>query len=530
MSQIYPKIESSEKVVDSRQMLLDRDDANRTNNSGQTAPANVTPNDIGMTWFNTQDGLMYNLVSVEEDGSNPVWQKMANFNSFNVMNLGVLQEEALFVDLEGPACDAKADMLVLVEHTMLPTENYEITQDGTRVTFLQPIEAGLHLELRWFTKVIIARDGKTFVPSLVDGVLSWENDGGLPNPEPFDFNAAQAGVVAEGNKQVSRVQQSGEDALSSISNAKNDFNTNATNKTNKFNTNATNKTTSFNSNYTSKLNSFNTNATQKQAAVDASTEEARKWAVGTISEQPAGSSKYWAEEAEKSAASVDVDNIVNRTDAQSIDGDKTIIKRTLFNDEIILADIQGITPDNPPSVSKAIGTLRWIVGATKGATGGYGDGQELFRIQPVINPEGYFSVTSSYMYGDGQKPAILAFGCAADGSNSFFNILGRNVLTLEKPSTRYDNIPVQANDTTYTAPANGWFVARGDGNGANGQIYLNRIDGTDGIIGSTCIMVDNSWKSIPAAPIPVKKGDVVKLIYVRATVTTFRFYYDEGVK
>lgn len=259
MSQIYPKIESSEKVVDSRQMLLDRDDANRTNNSGQTAPANVTPDDIGMTWFNTQDGLMYNLVSVEEDGSNPVWQKMANFNSFNVMNLGVLQEEALFVDLEGPACDAKADMLVLVEHTMLPTENYEITQDGTRVTFLQPIEAGLHLELRWFTKVIIARDGKTFVPNLVDGVLSWENDGGLPNPEPFDFNVAQAGVVTEGNKQVARVQQTGDSAVSSISNAKNDFNTNAANKT-----------TSFDSNYTSKLNSFNTNATQKQAAVDAS--------------------------------------------------------------------------------------------------------------------------------------------------------------------------------------------------------------------------------------------------------------------
>lgn len=298
MSQIYPKIESSEKVVDSRQMLLDRDDANRTNNSGQTAPANVTPNDIGMTWFNTQDGLMYNLVSVEEDGSNPVWQKMANFNSFNVMNLGVLQEEALFVDLEGPACDAKADMLVLVEHTMLPTENYEITQDGTRVTFLQPIEAGLHLELRWFTKVIIARDGKTFVPSLVDGVLSWENDGGLPNPEPFDFNVAQASVVAEGNKQVTRVQQTGDSAVSSISDAKDNFNANATTKTNEFN-----------ENYTDKLGQFNNNAEEKQDLVDAGVEEARKWAVGTIEERVEGSSKYWAEKAENSAASVDANTI-----------------------------------------------------------------------------------------------------------------------------------------------------------------------------------------------------------------------------
>lgn len=40
---------------------------------------------------------------------------------------------------------------------------------------------------------------------------------------------------------------------------------------------------------------FDTNAAEKQAAVDASAETARKWAVGTLQEQPAGSSKYWAE-------------------------------------------------------------------------------------------------------------------------------------------------------------------------------------------------------------------------------------------
>lgn len=59
---------------------------------------------------------------------------------------------------------------------------------------------------------------------------------------------------------------------------------------------------------TSLTNSFNTNAQEKQAAVDASAEEARKWAIGTEEERPEGSSKYWSEKAE---------SIFNATDVQS---------------------------------------------------------------------------------------------------------------------------------------------------------------------------------------------------------------------
>lgn len=71
-----------------------------------------------------------------------------------------------------------------------------------------------------------------------------------------------------------------------------------------FDTNAAQKTQEYNTNAQQKFDSFNQNAAEKQAAVDASAEEARKWAVGTISEQPQGSAKHWAEEAEKSASVV----------------------------------------------------------------------------------------------------------------------------------------------------------------------------------------------------------------------------------
>lgn len=72
---------------------------------------------------------------------------------------------------------------------------------------------------------------------------------------------------------------------------------NAAQKLSAYNSNDATKTQAFDNNYTSKLNSFNTNASEKQAQVDASAETARKWAIGTISEQHQGSAKYWAERA-----------------------------------------------------------------------------------------------------------------------------------------------------------------------------------------------------------------------------------------
>lgn len=77
---------------------------------------------------------------------------------------------------------------------------------------------------------------------------------------------------------------------------------NAAQKLSAYNSNDATKTQAFNDNYTSKLNSFNTNASEKQAQVDASAETARKWAIGTISEQHNGSAKYWAERAKTATA------------------------------------------------------------------------------------------------------------------------------------------------------------------------------------------------------------------------------------
>lgn len=76
-----------------------------------------------------------------------------------------------------------------------------------------------------------------------------------------------------------------------------EFNQNAAEKTTAFDNNSSAKVSDFNANVTEKTNIFNSNAAEKQAAVDASAEDARKWAVGTLDERPEGSAKHWAENA-----------------------------------------------------------------------------------------------------------------------------------------------------------------------------------------------------------------------------------------
>ena len=75
----------------------------------------------------------------------------------------------------------------------------------------------------------------------------------------------------------------------------------AANTVNGFDSHVAKKQSAFDTNAAQKTGTFNANAAQKQAQVDASAETARKWAVGTISEQPFGSAKYWAEKAQVSA-------------------------------------------------------------------------------------------------------------------------------------------------------------------------------------------------------------------------------------
>ena len=85
------------------------------------------------------------------------------------------------------------------------------------------------------------------------------------------------------------------------------------------------------------------------------------------------------------------------------------------------------------------------------------------------------------------------------------------------PSSRYINLTLGASDSTYTAPANGWFEF---GSGATGVIQL--INSTKDI-GMTSITQTYGVRTF----VPVEKGDVVILKYT-ATPSTHKFIYAEG--
>lgn len=95
------------------------------------------------------------------------------------------------------------------------------------------------------------------------------------------------------------------------------------------------------------------------------------------------------------------------------------------------------------------------------------------------------------------------------------------------PSGTYVDLTLGASGSTYTAPANGWFVIRADGNAANsGGILTNTSNG----IGDSFTTGDSgsAWVLLTC---PALKGQVVLFDYSSlTTVYWFRFIYAEGSK
>ena len=88
------------------------------------------------------------------------------------------------------------------------------------------------------------------------------------------------------------------------------------------------------------------------------------------------------------------------------------------------------------------------------------------------------------------------------------------------PSSTYDTLTLGASGTEYTAPANGWFCIDYSITSNNSYAGLN-IDGY--------AFVMNGYQQWNAPfMFPCKKGGKIKVNYVNAIASLFRFYYAQG--
>lgn len=80
------------------------------------------------------------------------WTKLLGQGMFVDQFVEATDQPISSISLKVP-CSSATSMLVAVGNTLLPVSDYSISGDGNTLTFKTPIEAGIYVELRWFTGV-----------------------------------------------------------------------------------------------------------------------------------------------------------------------------------------------------------------------------------------------------------------------------------------------------------------------------------------------------------------------------------------
>ena len=94
------------------------------------------------------------------------------------------------------------------------------------------------------------------------------------------------------------------------------------------------------------------------------------------------------------------------------------------------------------------------------------------------------------------------------------------------PSNNHTDLTLSASGTTYTAPANEYYYLYGNSD-IKADFAINFENVTSHF--RECIL-GNNWTDWVSTYIPVKKGDIVKLLYNNITTSShiFLFIYAEG--
>lgn len=96
--------------------------------------------------------------------------------------------------------------------------------------------------------------------------------------------------------------------------------------------------------------------------------------------------------------------------------------------------------------------------------------------------------------------------------------------SLSMPSSKYIDLTLGANGSTYTAPANGWLYLNAKTTTTDGRFELHNITASDLAVKNKETIADRAV----SAYIPLNRGDIGKVYYANITVSVFRFIYAQG--
>ena len=248
-------------------------------------------------------------------------------------------------------------------------------------------------------------------------------------------------------------------------------------------------------------------------------------------------------------------NYVDKTSTQTISGTKRFTQPSAGMSIELVADTNQQTVP-AANTSRLLGLYRnstytkgdgysaWLEG-NRGANGNTSaalytrrflesDSQEIVNyVNVYITPEGipvsYTRTPPDFCTGEEiataawVRNAITANAANINADN--FSVAGKTVLSgMSMPSGRYIDLTLGASDSTYTAPANGWFVISGKPTADGGYCIMdtNNYEPT--------YMTTNTSGWYDRGFIPVRKGQIITLRYGNYEFESnrFKFIYAEG--
>ncbi len=110
-------------------------------------------------------------------------------NSSITTNLFVAEvDDTTEIPLQEEVINSNAVHEVNIENTVLLNSEWSLAEGNQKIVLKNGVPAGTRVQVKFWKGVTVAQNGVTFTPSIVGGnTLTWENDGGLPNPDPISL-------------------------------------------------------------------------------------------------------------------------------------------------------------------------------------------------------------------------------------------------------------------------------------------------------------------------------------------------------